>query len=84
MYYLVLLLCVSFLVTAEITPCIENCMATAANSAGCSGFSDGACVCTSVTFQTQESQCLQANCSPKEAQDGILLMNRMCKRAKRT
>ncbi|KAI6101039.1 hypothetical protein EDD16DRAFT_402526 [Pisolithus croceorrhizus] len=48
--------------TPSLSPCLLNCVTTAASAAGCSSFTDLSCVCTSTTFQSEAGACLTANC----------------------
>ncbi|KAL4078998.1 hypothetical protein J3A83DRAFT_4367719 [Scleroderma citrinum] len=64
--------------STSLSACLLQCVTTAAQSAGCSSFTDLACVCTSSSFQTAASQCLQANCTAADLQTGLTLAQQEC------
>ncbi|KIM64627.1 hypothetical protein SCLCIDRAFT_8461 [Scleroderma citrinum Foug A] len=64
--------------TPSLSACLLQCVTSAAQSAGCSGFTDLACVCSSVSFQTAAAQCLQASCTAEDLQTGLALAQQEC------
>ncbi|KAG8919688.1 hypothetical protein FRC02_001447 [Tulasnella sp. 418] len=64
--------------TSGITPCILQCVSSAADDAGCDGFTDLECICTSQEFQTAAGQCLQQSCTAEEVQGALALQQSQC------
>ncbi|KAI5120827.1 hypothetical protein M0805_003222 [Coniferiporia weirii] len=46
----------------NIDDCTITCITSASTSAGCSGITDTACICTSAAFQSAAISCLQSTC----------------------
>ncbi|KAH9925875.1 uncharacterized protein BXZ73DRAFT_78857 [Epithele typhae] len=65
-------------IPSGVTPCILNCVSQAASAAGCSGFSDLACVCTNTQFQQQAQSCLESSCTPAEVAAAQALQSSEC------
>ncbi|KAI6117781.1 hypothetical protein EDD17DRAFT_920138 [Pisolithus thermaeus] len=64
--------------TPSLSPCLLNCVTTAASAAGCSSFTDLSCVCTSTTFQSEAGACLTANCTTTDVQTAQALEQQEC------
>ncbi|KIM55446.1 hypothetical protein SCLCIDRAFT_301368 [Scleroderma citrinum Foug A] len=64
--------------TPSLSACLLQCVSTAAQSAGCSSFTDLACVCSSTSFQTTAGQCLQTSCTAEDVQTGLALQQQEC------
>ncbi|KAF8989197.1 hypothetical protein BDQ17DRAFT_1547650 [Cyathus striatus] len=64
--------------TSGVSPCLLQCVTTAATDAGCSSFSDIACVCASDSFQASALSCLQDNCTPADLTAAQALQQQEC------
>ncbi|KAI5983715.1 hypothetical protein EDD15DRAFT_1855575 [Pisolithus albus] len=64
--------------TPSLSPCLLNCVTTAASAAGCSSFTDLTCVCSSTTFQSDAAACLTANCTTADIQTAQALEQQEC------
>ncbi|THV03650.1 hypothetical protein K435DRAFT_650810 [Dendrothele bispora CBS 962.96] len=61
-----------------ISPCILQCVTTAAEQNGCQSFADISCVCTSIPFQQASLACLQANCTSDDVTTATQLQQSEC------
>ncbi|KAK7444770.1 hypothetical protein VKT23_015087 [Stygiomarasmius scandens] len=66
---------------AGISPCIIECVTTAATQNGCSSFTDIACVCSNTQFQQASLACLQANCTAADVAAATQLQQSQCSSA---
>ncbi|KAI6029054.1 hypothetical protein PISMIDRAFT_676869 [Pisolithus microcarpus 441] len=64
--------------TPSLSPCLLNCVTSAASAAGCSSFTDLTCVCSSTTFQSEAGACLTANCTTTDIQTAQALEQQEC------
>ncbi|KAG9093203.1 hypothetical protein FRC06_011635 [Ceratobasidium sp. 370] len=64
--------------TSGISACILQCSMQAAESAGCTNFSDPSCACGNSDFQSAAAQCLAAECTPEEQQAALQLQQALC------
>ncbi|KAI0762960.1 hypothetical protein C8Q74DRAFT_1292829 [Fomes fomentarius] len=61
-----------------ISPCILQCITTAAGAAGCSGLTDVTCFCTNTDFQNQTLSCLQKSCTDADVKASQALQQQQC------
>ncbi|KAI9455826.1 hypothetical protein HD554DRAFT_2178323 [Boletus coccyginus] len=63
---------------ANLTPCLLTCVTQAATSGGCASYADISCVCTSATFQSAATACLQASCTADDLAAAQALQQQQC------